>query len=361
LGLQFDIIHCNDWQTGLIPVYIKTIYKNFFPNTASVMTIHNLGFQGIFWSIHMPVTGLGWNLFSVDGLEFHNKINFLKGGILFADIITTVSRSYAQEILSSQYGFGLEGVIKRRSKDLYGVLNGINYDEWGPEHDSLIPEHYSAEDLSGKAVCKKMLQKEQNLPVSTSMLVGMVSRLSSQKGVDLVIAALEDILNLGVSMIILGKGDKPYHTAFQHLQKKFRQYFSVSLGFNDMLAHKIYAGSDLFLMPSQYEPCGLGQIIALRYGTIPVVRKTGGLVDTISEYNQKNGTGTGFLFKDYSSDELYKAVQLAHATFQNKKHWLRIQRKAMSQNFSWQQSATQYISLYMKALRKTQLSHGRKN
>jgi starch synthase len=361
LGIKVDIVHCNDWQTGLIPIYAKTLYKTTFAKTATLLTLHNLGYQGIFWSMDMPVTGLGWELFSVDGLEFYNKINVLKGGILFADILTTVSSNYAKEILSDKYGFGLEGVLRQRSNDLYGVINGINYDDWGPEHNKFIPSHYSVRDISGKATCKKLLQKESGLPVSKSMLIGMVSRLSSQKGIDLIVEVMENILKLGIEMIILGKGEESFHKALLKLQKKFSKQLSVTIGFNDMLAHKIYAGSDIFLMPSQYEPCGLGQIIALRYGTIPVGRRTGGLVDTISVYNTKNGNGTGFLFNDYSPKALLAAVKEANRIFQDKKHWLMIQKNAMTQDFSWRQSAKQYLFLYEKALKKKSLSYDRKS
>ncbi len=352
LGLHFDIIHCNDWQTGLIPVYTKTIYKNIFSKTATLMTIHNLGYQGLFWSMHMPITGLGWNLFSIDGLEFFNKINFLKGGILFADVINTVSNHYAKEILTREYGFGLEDVLKKRKKDLYGIINGIDYTEWDPEHDSLIPANFSIKDFSGKNECKKYLQKACALPASKSMLIGMVTRLSAQKGINLVADAIEDILKLGVKIIILGKGDEPLQKVFLDLQKKYRKKLSVTIGFDNKLAHNIYAGSDIFLMPSQYEPCGLGQLIALRYGTIPAGRKIGGLIDTISEYKMNDGKGTGFLFDGYSSDELLRTVKVANKFFQDKKLWLKIQKNAMSQNFSWSHSAEEYSVLYKKALRK---------
>jgi starch synthase len=358
LGLHFDVIHCNDWQTGLIPVYTKTIYKNNFSKTATLMTIHNLGYQGLFWSMHMPITGLGWNLFSVDGLEFFNKINFLKGGILFADVINTVSKNYAKEILTKEYGFGLDGVLRSRKKDLYGIINGIDYTEWDPEHDSFIPANFSIMDFSGKNECKTYLQKTCALPPSKSMLIGMVTRLTSQKGVDLVADAIEDILTLGAEIVILGKGDKPFHRVFLEIQKKYKKQFSVTIGFDNKLAHNIYAGADIFLMPSQYEPCGLGQLIALRYGTIPVGRKIGGLIDTILEYKPNNGNGTGFLFDGYSSDELLRAVKVANKFFQNKKHWLKIQKNAMSHNFSWSHSAEEYSILYKEALRKKNLYYG---
>jgi len=352
LKLNFDIIHCNDWQTALIPVYIKTIYKNDFPNTKTLLTIHNLGYQGLFRSEDMPLTGLGWELFNIEGLEFYGKISFLKGGILFADILTTVSKNYAKEILTSEYGFGLDGVLKKRSKDLYGIINGIDYNEWNPENDSLITLSYSMNDLQGKDKCKKSLQKEYGFTPDNSMLIGMVTRLTSQKGLDLVAEAIGEIISSGAQVIILGKGDEALHKVFLGLQKKYRRRLYVKIGFDEALAHKIYAGSDIFLMPSRYEPCGLGQLIAMRYGTIPVGRKTGGLADTIREYNASNGTGTGFLFNGYSSNELLKTFRKAKKFFDDKPHWQRIQRNAMSQDFSWRHSAEGYLSLYEKALKK---------
>ncbi len=351
LKMNFDVIHCHDWQAGLIPVYLKTIYKNDFSKTATLLTIHNIGYQGLFWSLDMPLTGLGWGLFTPNGLEFYGKINFLKGGILFADIINTVSKNYAKEILTKEYGFGLDDVLKKRSKDLYGIVNGINYSEWDPEHDKLIPANYNIKDLSGKNTCKKTLQKECSLPVSNSVLIGMVARLSSQKGINLAAETMGQIIKMGMEVTILGKGDEFFQDMLLDLQKKYSKRLSVTIDFDDARAHKIYAGADIFLMPSEYEPCGLGQLIALRYGTIPIGRKTGGLIDTISEYNPSKGTGTGFLF-DSSSDEFLMAIKRAHEFFKDKQRWIEIQKNAMSQDFSWQHSAEEYISLYQKALKK---------
>lgn len=352
LGINFDVIHCNDWQTGLIPVYIKTVYRDDFPKTATLMTIHNLGYQGLFPSSDMPITGLGWEMFNMEALEFYGKINFLKGGIVFADIITTVSDNYAKEILTSEYGFGLDGILRKRSNDLYGVINGIDYNEWNPQKDSLITANYSIEDLSEKATCKKSLQKACGLSQDNSPLIGMVTRLSAQKGLDLVADAMGGIIESGARVVILGKGDEPFHKIFLDLQKKHKRRLSVTIGFDNSLAHKIYAGSDIFLMPSKYEPCGLGQLIALRYGTIPIGRKTGGIADTIIQYNPSKDRGTGFLFDDYSSDKLLKTVKEVTELFKNKSHWLKIQKNAMSMDFSWRQSAEKYLSLYKKALEK---------
>ncbi|MBI4697622.1 MAG: glycogen synthase GlgA [Nitrospirae bacterium] len=352
LGLSFDVIHCNDWQTGLIPVYLKTLYKKEFAKTASLITIHNIGYQGLFASSDMPFTGLGPDLFSIDGLEFYGKINLLKGGILYADIINTVSSNYAREILTEEYGFGLQGVLGKRIKDLYGIINGIDYHEWDPESDALIQKNYSLKDMSGKEDCRKALQKACSLPSTKAMIIGMVTRLSAQKGIDITARAMQGIIKSGAQVIILGKGDEPFHKIFLNLKKKYSDQMSVTIGFDDALAHKIYAGSDVFLMPSQYEPCGLGQLIALRYGTIPIGRKTGGLADTINDYSHSGKSGTGFLFNGYSSNELLAAVKRAHELFGEDKAWMKIQKNAMSQNFSWQRSAEEYLLLFQKAAGK---------
>lgn len=352
LGLTVDIIHCNDWQTGLIPLYLKTIYKDEFPNTATLMTIHNLGYQGIFEQSDMPLTGLGWEMLHDEAMEFHGKINFLKVGLLFADVLTTVSDTYSKEIMTPEYGYGLDDVLRKRSKDLYGIINGIDYNDWDPEKDNLIPAKYSKSDLSGKAICKKSLQKECGLSESNSPLIGMVTRLTTQKGLDLAAEAIDEIIKSDMQVIILGKGDEHYHGILLNLREKYSEQLSVTIGFDNTLAHKIYAGSDIFLMPSKYEPCGLGQLISLCYGTIPVIRKTGGLADTIVEYNPSEGAGTGFFFNNYSSDELVEKLKGVNKLFNDKKEWQRILENAMSQDFSWRQSAKQYISLYKKILFK---------
>ncbi len=351
LGLDVDIIHCNDWQAGLIPVYLKTIYKDALPETAVLLAIHNLGFQGIFKQSDMPLTGLGWDMFNIDGLEFYQNINFLKGGILFSDIITTVSKNYAKEILTEEHGFGLNDIITQRRDSLYGIINGIDYSEWNPEKDNLISAKYGKHNLSGKTICKNSLQKMLGLSRSDSPVVGMVTRLSSQKGLDLVAEAMEGIIKSGAQVAILGKGDIIFHKVFSKLQEKYAGRLSVTLAFDNTLAHKIYAGSDIFLMPSKYEPCGLGQLIALRYGTIPIVRNTGGLSDTITEYNKSDSTGTGFLFTKYSAKELLKTVKKTEKLLKNRQHRLTIMKNAMSQNFSWNHSAKLYLSLYKKALK----------
>lgn len=351
LELKVDVIHCNDWQAGLIPVYIKTIYRDRFPKTATLISIHNLGYQGLFWHFDMPLTGLGWELFNMDGLEFYGKINFLKGGLVFADIVSTVSDTYAKEILTPDFGFGLDGVLRKRGKDLYGVINGLDGDEWNPEKDSYISANYSRMDISGKTLCKKSLIKEMGLSNNNLPLIGMVSRLSAQKGLDLVADSIEKIID-GARLIVLGKGDEPFHRVFLKLKEKHKGRIAVNICFDNTMAHRIYAGSDIFLMPSMYEPCGLGQLIALRYGTIPVARKTGGLADTIVKYNRSKGDGTGFLFNGYNRREILKAIGRAIELFKDKKQWGEMVSNAMSQDFSWRTSAEKYLSLYKRALKK---------
>jgi len=353
LDLQVDIIHCNDWQTGLIPVYLKTLYKKDFSKIATLMTIHNIGYQGIFECSNMPFTGLGWDMFHMEALEFYGKINFLKAGLLFADALNTVSNTYAKEILTPEYGFGLEGVLQKRSRSLYGILNGIDYNDWNPDKDDLIPARYNKHDLSGKAICKKSLQKSCGFSENNSLLIGMVTRLTLQKGIDILIDAIDELIRLDVQLVILGKGDEHYHKIFSDLKKKYTSRLSVTIDFDNVLAHKIYAGSDIFLMPSKYEPCGLGQLIALRYGTIPVVRKTGGLADTIVEYEPFTGEGTGFLFNSYSATSLVKKIKEVNDLFKDKNQWQKLLNNAMSEDFSWARSAKQYLSLYRRILKKS--------
>ena len=300
LNFQPEIIHCNDWQTGLVPLYLKTLFKDdtFLKNTATILTIHNLGYQGLFPAAEMSLTNLGPELFHPGGIEFYGKVNFLKAGIISADILNTVSATYAREILTAASGFGLDGVIRDREKDLYGVINGIDYEEWNPSKDVLLPAYYSRRDVSGKAVCKKelikTLFKQGNPEADKAPLVGIVGRLSEQKGMDLVIQCAPELFSYGVRLAILGKGDDAIQKALLALADKYKGAISVNIGFNERLAHMVYAGSDFFLMPSKYEPCGLGQLIAMRYGTIPVARATGGLADTIQDFDPLKSSGTGY-------------------------------------------------------------------
>lgn len=356
LGEKVDVLHINDWQTGLVPVYLKTLYKDdeFFSKTVVLLTIHNLGYQGIFDSSYMNFSGLPDYLYNIDGIEFYGKINFLKGGILFSDVINTVSPTYAQEIQTKEYGEKLDGVLRLRSSDLYGILNGIDYDEYNPETDKRIYVNYSLQEIEKKYENKKMLQKELNLPQTNDVpVIGMITRLVDQKGLDILSEVLRYILNMDVQFVLLGTGDKKYEEMFKDIEKEFPDKMSANITFDIVLAQKIYASSDMFLMPSRYEPCGLGQMYSLRYGTIPVVRYTGGLADTVMEYDEEAMKGNGFGFKEYDSAYLLKAVARAVDFFKNKKgHWKKLIENAMKTDLSWERSANEYVKIYNKALNK---------
>jgi starch synthase len=352
-GLYPDVIHCNDWQTGLIPVYLKTLYRNeVFRRTATVMTVHNLGYQGLFDASHFPLSGLPREWFNPEGVEFYGKVNFLKAGLISADILTTVSDTYAKEILTREFGFGLEGVLGKRAPDLHGVRNGIDTAEWDPGNDRYIPARYDASDLSGKAVCRKELIRECSLRMGErdSPLVAMTGRLSSQKGIDIFLDSADEILSMGAKIIILGKGDSHFQKRVEGLGEAHKGNVYVHTGYDEALAHRIYAGSDLLLMPSLYEPCGLSQLISMRYGTIPVARKTGGLVDTITDHEPLKGYGTGFLFREYAASSLAECLRRAFSVYVDKRRWKRMISDAMKKDFSWKKSAVKYVELYKKAM-----------
>ncbi len=349
LGVKADIIHCHDWQSALIPAYIKDIYKNSFPGTKTVFTIHNIAYQGLFPYYLFSYTGLSGKLFSMEGMEFWGKINLLKAGIVFSDIVTTVSEGYSKEIQTAEYGYGLEGVLKSRQKHLYGVLNGVDYTHWNPATDELIPARYSLKDLKGKKACKKELIKEFSLKIKTTEpLVGIISRLADQKGFDILADAMEDIMKLDIGMVVLGTGEKKYHRLFEELARLHPERLGVKITFDNAMAHRIEAGCDMFLMPSKYEPCGLNQIYSLRYGTIPVVRATGGLDDTIRDY--KGGLGNGFKFREYSKRALVEKFKEAVGVYKDKKAWEALREKAMKEDYSWERSAKRYLELYDSAL-----------
>ncbi len=357
LGMQFDIIHSHDWQTALIPVYLKTMYRSdaFFSRTASVFTIHNLGYQGIFEPSYMRFAGLPNYLFSIDGLEFYGKLNFMKGGILFSDVITTVSPTYAQEIQSEEFGEKLDGVLRLRADDLYGILNGIDYSEYDPATDRRIFANYDVNSVEKRKIINKVeLQKMLNLKVSEETpLIGMITRLVDQKGLDLVEKVVDLALMFDLQLVILGTGDKRYEEMFQQLESKYPSKVSANLKFDVDLAQKIYAASDMFLMPSRYEPCGLGQMYSLRYGTIPIVRYTGGLADTVKEYNPKTKEGNGFGFVEYDPAHLLYSLAKAVYLYKNdKESWYKIVKNAMQTDVSWDKSARQYINVYQEALKK---------
>lgn len=359
LSFRPDVIHCNDWQTGLVPVYLKTLYQDdpLLKEVASLYTIHNLAFQGLFWHLDMPLTGLPPQLFSPEGIEFYGKINLTKAGIVFADIITTVSKKYSQEIQTPEYGCGLEGVLRARSAALYGILNGADYGEWNPASDDLIAAKYDLEHLEGKKLCKKDLLTEYDLSHREhTPVLGMISRLNEQKGCDILLDVLGRIVDLDVTFVLLGTGDEKYQYRFQALQRQYPDRIGVKFEFNNRLAHKIEAGADMFLMPSRFEPCGLSQIYSLKYGTIPIVRATGGLDDTIQNYRVKTGRGNGFKFQAYLPEALFQKTMEAVTLYrQNPKAWHKLMQNAMKADFSWQKSTRQYLEVYRIAKeRKTE-------
>ncbi len=354
LELQIDIMHCNDWQTGLIPFYMKTLDRQcpIFKKTASVFTIHNLGYQGLFPAQTLEITGLGASVFNPEGIEFFGKVNFLKAGIIGADQITTVSKTYAGEILSHEYGFGLEGMLTKRSSSISGILNGIDYTEWDPSTDAFLAKNYDLSDLSGKQACKKELVKKASLNTAApGPLMCFIGRLSSQKGIDLLADAIPYLQGQGSNMVVIGEGDGSYQTMLKEAGKRFSDRFFFYREFDESFAHLAYAGSDVFLMPSRYEPCGLGQMIAMRYGTLPVARKTGGLSDTIEDEK------TGFLFEEYNLTAFINAVRRAVKAFDDKKAWRKMISNAMKKDFSWGKSVQAYIAIYQNALKTNAWLH----
>lgn len=348
-----DVIHANDWQTGLLPVYLKTNLREdpFFRDVKTLYTIHNLGYQGVFPREYLGVAGLPEYLFNIDALEFYGQINYMKGGLVFSDLINTVSPTYAEEIQTPEYGAKLEGVLRSRSEHLYGVLNGIDYEEYDPATDKRIYANFDVNNVEGKYLNKSKLQEELGLPVDDNIaLIGVISRLVDQKGFDLVMEIADYLSILPVQFVLLGTGDPRYESFFAELARRFPEKVSANITFNVELAQKIYAGSDIFLMPSRYEPCGLGQMLSMRYGTIPVVRYTGGLADTVKEYNPEKREGNGFGFYEYRGSELLKALLKAVYYHQKEKdHWRQLVMNAMTTDCSWEKSASEYLKLYEMA------------
>ena len=351
-----DVIHCHDWQAGLIPAYLKTLYsmEGQFLRTGTVFTIHNIAYQGLFQAEVFRLTGLPERLFTIDGLEYWGQMSIMKSALMFSDIINTVSKKYSQEIQTPEYGYGMEGILTKRTSDLYGILNGVDYTEWSPEADTYTAAPYSAQDLSGKQACKKDLLKEYGLPDSlgTKPLLGVISRLADQKGFDLLSDIMDELMAMDLGFVLLGNGEQKYHDLFERIARQYPKKAGIKIAYNNSLAHKIEAGCDMFLMPSRYEPCGLNQIYSLKYATVPIVRATGGLDDTISDYSEAAVTGNGFKFSDYNSREFLRTIKRALKVFENKKAWHKLMQNCMSYDFSWKQSAEQYVELYKKAIAK---------
>ena len=345
-GFIPDVIHINDWQTGLIPLLRLKKYHGI--NSKILLTIHNLAYQGVFPKEILQEIGLNMDVFHIDGVEFYGKVNFLKTGIVYSDAINTVSPTYAKEIQTEEYGHGLEGILRKRRGRLYGILNGLDYEVWNPSTDKYIYFNYSAENaIEGKRKNKEELLKETGLKGTEKPLLGIVSRLAQQKGFDLFPEIMEDLLKLDINMIVLGSGDRIYQDMFEDFSRKFDSLY-VKIGFDPVLARKIYAGCDMFLMPSRYEPCGLGQLISMRYGAVPVVRKTGGLKDTVVDVEEG---GYGFVFEEYNPRKFFETVSRAVSFYYNNRNeWVNIVRKIMQLDFSWNASANKYLNLYRELI-----------
>lgn len=366
LDLDVDVIHANDWQTGLVPAYLKIEYRGIprYEHIASLMTIHNLAYQGQFWHWDMLLTGLDWKYFNWHQMEFHGRLNLLKTGLAFADSINTVSPRYAQEIQSPELGCGLEGTLQQRRDVLSGILNGMDTAHWNPATDQNLTANYTVDTFAeGKAACKAALQEEVGLPQRPDVpLVGVIGRLCQQKGIDLIVEVMKQWTpDRDVQWVVLGTGDAEFHKQFEELRQRHSRKVAVRLEFSGPLAHRVEAGADMFLMPSRYEPCGLNQMYSLAYGTIPVVRATGGLADTIVDATPQGlaaGTANGFSFNEYGVLALAETLQRACDAYQNKEVWNQLITTGMCQDWSWKQSARQYLALYARTVeRMKQAAH----
>jgi starch synthase len=351
--LRPDVIHCNDWQTGLIPALLNTQYasKPGFEKTSTVMTIHNMAYQGRFWHLDMPLTGMDWKYFNLHQMEAWGDLNLLKTGLAFADQITTVSPTYAKEICEADGGCGLEGLLRFRSKDLSGILNGIDDEVWNPATDSYLPSKYTISDLrDGKARCKAHLQHRMKLPqVPDVPLLGMVSRMADQKGFDLIMGSAERLLNQPVQMVFLGSGEPAYEAYLRNLASRYPGQVAVEIGFDESLSHQVEAGSDAFLMPSRFEPCGLNQMYSQKYGTVPIVRGVGGLADSVVNLDNNPDSATGFVFQEYTQNAFADTVERAIKRYGDKNVWSKLMQNGMTCDFSWNRSAAKYVDVYRRA------------
>lgn len=355
INFQPDIIHCNDWHTGPVCMLLKEQYGNnsFYSSISTVYTIHNLEYQGNFPSDVVRLFNLGHDVFSTEKTEFYGAFSFMKAGLVYADIISTVSEMYAKEIQTQQYGERLEGLLSSRSRDLFGIVNGISYEEFNPMNDPLIVKNYGVENHTDKKQNKAELQKETGLPVRDVPVIGLISRLSGQKGLNLIIDRIDSIMKHDMQFVLLGTGDEYYENEFKAIEKRYPEKVSIFTGFNIKLAQRIYAGCDMFLMPSRFEPCGLGQIISLRYGTIPVVRATGGLAETVTDYDADRVNGNGFTFTGFDPDEMLDAVERALKLYsENPEEWDKLVVKALSLDNSWTGPAQKYMDIYNLAIGK---------
>lgn len=356
LDFSPDVVHAHDWHTAAIPLLLNTSYLNdpYVGGKPTLLTVHNMQYQGNFYEGAMDVLGVGWEWFNFLNLEKDGEVNLLKGGIYHATVLNTVSEGYAREMQTTEYGWGLEGVVRERSADLFGILNGVDYDEWSPENDPFLPATYSARSLKGKKVCKSELQREMGLPVREDVpIFGMVSRMVKQKGIDFFAEAIPRILEMDVQFVMLGGGEPWAHFYFGDVMAAYPGKFSVRIGYDNPLAHRIEAGSDFFLMPSAFEPCGLNQMYSLRYGTLPVVRATGGLDDSVENFHEGEMTGTGFKFRDLTADAIFNTVGWAVHTWYNRKDAMKkLIQNAMKQRFTWEDAARKYEGLYTLAIER---------
>jgi starch synthase len=363
VGVRADVIHCNDWQTGLIPIYVKTLYRHV-PELASagtLLTIHNLAYLGLFWHWDMPLTGLDWHLFNHEALEFHGRLSFMKAGLVFADMLSTVSPTYAAEVQTPELGCGLDGLLRDRREDLRGIVNGIDTHAWSPVHEPMLAERYDlATFRQGKAKCKAWLQSRAGLPARPEIpLFAQIGRLDRQKGWDLLAAIADRLLDEDVQLIVLGTGQPRYHRLLEELAGRHEGKLWAHLGFSDDLAHQIEAGADVFLMPSLFEPCGLNQLYSLAHGTVPLVRATGGLADTVVHLDDRSladGTANGFVFHEATPEALWRAVEEVLATWPKHDVWEQLIRTGMQADWSWDHSAKDYMRLYEETVRRVRSS-----
>ncbi len=354
-GDRYDAVHAHDWHAGLVPVLLRDMFlaQSALRRVPTVFTIHNLAYQGVFDASWLPRLGLPWDLMRIDAMEYWNRISFLKAGIVFSRIVTTVSPRYAEEIQQPEFGFGFDGILRSRRQDLVGILNGIDYDQWDPTRDTHLPEPYRASNLVGTAAAKRRLLEHYGLPVSEETLarpvVGLISRMVDQKGFDLLAQLADELPRLDATFVLLGSGERRYEDLWLGLASRHPMRVGVEIGFEEPLAHLIEGGSDLFLMPSRFEPCGLNQMYSMRYGTLPLVRATGGLADTVRNFDAETGEGTGFTFDEYSPQALLDTLRWALGTFRDRQAWQRMQVAAMAQDFSWDRSAREYVKVYERA------------
>lgn len=352
---RFDIVHAHDWQAGLVPMLLRTgRAPSVLGDLPTVCTIHNLAYQGVFDASWLPRLGFGWDLMRIDALEYWGRISYLKAGLMFSRMITTVSPRYAREIQTPEFGFGFDGILRSRSSDVVGILNGIDYDRWDPARDAHLPEPYDAGNVAGKRAAKRALLERFRMRADDAAmarpLIGLISRLVDQKGFDLIADIADELAHLDASFVLLGNGERRYEDLWLGLAARHPDRIGTKIGFDDPLAHLIEAGADLFLMPSRFEPSGLNQMYSLRYGTPPVVRAVGGLADTVRNFNPRTGQGNGFSFGDYSAQALLNTLRWALDVFQERSTWRQIQQEGMSEDFSWDASARQYVKVYERAI-----------